>query len=108
MQTQIKLVTKGYIALINRKQGAVSTKVYKHFKTAKNALQMHMEKVEKAKQARKEQIIKAILKGASLLHTIAKKLQQAKHNLKIWGYSFQRYILVLKLKKAYSIALHKA
>lgn len=108
MQNKIKLVTVGYIALIDRKSGAVSTKVYKHYKTAKNALQMHMEKVEKAKQARKEQIIKAILKGASLLHTIAEKLQKAKQNLKNFGYSFQRYIIVLKLQKAYSKVLHTA
>lgn len=103
MQKKIKLVTVGYIALINRKQGAISSKVYKTAKNAKKALQMYL---EKAKQVRKEQIIKAILKGASLLHTIADKLENAKRNLKMWGYSFQRYIIVLKLKKAYSKALH--
>jgi hypothetical protein len=103
MQNKIKLVTKGYIALIDRKSGAISSKIYKTAKTAKKALQMYL---EKAKQVRKEQIINAILKGASLLHTIAKKLQQAKQNLKNFGYSFQRYILVLKLQKAYNKALY--
>jgi|694.fasta_scaffold35684_25 hypothetical protein len=103
MQQKIKLVTKGYIALIDRKQGAISTKVYKTAKAAKKALQMYL---DKAKQVRKEQIINAILKGASLLNTIGKKLEQAKQNLKNFGYSFQRYIIVLKLKKAYSKALH--
>jgi uncharacterized protein YfcZ (UPF0381/DUF406 family) len=103
MQQKIKLVTLGFIALINRKQGAISSKIYKTAKNAKKALQMH---IEKAKQVRKEQIINAILKGASILHTIAKKLEQAKQNLKNFGYSFQRYIIVLKLKKAYNKALH--
>ena len=103
MQNRIKLVTVGYIALIDRKKGAASTKYYKTAKNAKKALQMYL---EKAKQVRKEQIIKAILKGASLLHTIAEKLENAKRNLKMWGYSFQRYIIVLKLKKAYNIALY--
>jgi hypothetical protein len=103
MQKKIKLVTVGYIALINRKQGAISTKVYKTAKTAKKALQMYL---EKAKQVRKEQIINAILKGASLLNTIGKKLQQAKQNLKNFGYSFQRYVIVLKLRKAYNKALY--
>jgi hypothetical protein len=103
MQTKIKLVTKGYIALIDRKKGAVSTKVYKHYKTAKKALQMYL---EKAKQVRKEQIINAILKGATILNKLAEKLEQAKKNLKNFGYSFARYILVLKLKKAYNKALY--
>jgi hypothetical protein len=103
MQQKIKLVTLGFIALIDRKNGAVSSKVYKTAKNAKKALQMYL---DKAKQARKEQIIKAILKGASLLHTIGKKLEKAKQNLKKFGYSFQRYILVLKLKKAYNKALY--
>lgn len=103
MQNRIKLVTVGYIALIDRKKGAASTKVYKHYKTAKNVLKMYL---DKAKQARKEQIINAILKGATILNKLAEKLQKAKQNLKNFGYSFQRYILVLKLKKAYSKALH--
>ena len=103
MQQKIKLVTLGYIALIDRKKGAISSKVYKTAKNAKKALQMYL---EKAKQVRKEQIINAILKGATILNKLAEKLQKAKQNLKNFGYSFQRYIIVLKLKKAYSKALY--